>query len=109
MHGSHEADQLRREYVASYPAGVLAFRLSANQAGKLNAKISLSRSKNVASNSASTSGGSNAVTLKSNAAIGFTAEARVINNGGASILLILLFAVLTVIRNRFRGWTGHFR
>ncbi|KAL5372135.1 hypothetical protein DPSP01_013720 [Paraphaeosphaeria sporulosa] len=72
-----------REYVASYPAGVLAFRMTASQAGKLNAKISLNRSKNVASNSASTSGRVNAVTLKSNGGITFTAEARVVSDGGS--------------------------
>jgi hypothetical protein len=72
----------RREYVASYPAGVLAFRMTANQSGKLNLGITLSRSKNVASNTASSSGGGNAITLKSNGGIAFTAEARVVNDGG---------------------------
>lgn len=74
-----------REYIASYPMGILAFRMTASQAGKLNAKVSLSRSRNVASLTASTSGGNNAVTLKSNAAIGFTAEARVVADNGKSI------------------------
>jgi hypothetical protein len=75
----------RREYVASYPAGVLAFRMTASQSGKLNAKISLSRSKNVVSNAASASGGVNAITLKSNGGIGFTAEARVVSDGGKAL------------------------
>jgi hypothetical protein len=72
----------RREYVASYPAGVLAFRMTANQPGKLNLGIALARTQTVASNAASSSGGVNAITLKSNGGIGFTAEARVVNDGG---------------------------
>jgi hypothetical protein len=56
--------------------------MAANQAGKLNLAISLNRSQNVASNAASSSGGVNAITLKSNGGIGFTAEARVVNDGG---------------------------
>jgi hypothetical protein len=72
----------RREYVASYPAGVLAFRMTANQPGKLNLSISMNRSQTVASNTASSSNGVNAITLKSNGGIGFTAEARVVNDGG---------------------------
>jgi hypothetical protein len=75
----------RREYVASYPAGVLAFRMTANQSGKLNVVISLNRSQTVASNTASSSGGVNAITLKSNGGIGFTAEARVVSDGGKSV------------------------
>lgn len=79
---------LSREFVASYPAGVLAFRMTAGQAGKLNAKVSLSRSKNVASLAASSSGGSNAITLKSNGGIAFTAEARVVSDSGMSMFVI---------------------
>jgi hypothetical protein len=55
--------------VASYPAGVLAFKFSASQAGKLNMA------------------GANAITLKSNGGIGFTAEARVVSDGGASVMV----------------------
>jgi hypothetical protein len=58
--------------------------MAANQAGKLNLAISLNRSQNVASNAASSSSGVNAITLKSNGGIGFTAEARVVNDGGKS-------------------------
>lgn len=71
-----------REYVASYPAGVLAFRITASQAGKLNAKVSLSRKQGVRSQTASTSGG-NSVTLKvDSGSIPFTAEARLVNDQG---------------------------
>lgn len=72
----------RREYLASYPAGILAFRLTASQSGKLNVKVGLTRNQSVASNAASSSGGVNAVTLKSNGGIAFTAEARVVSDGG---------------------------
>jgi hypothetical protein len=72
----------RREYLASYPAGILAFRLTASQSGKLNVKVGLNRSQYVASNAASSSGGVNAVTLKSNGGIAFTAEARVVSDAG---------------------------
>jgi hypothetical protein len=56
--------------------------MTASQSGKLNAKISLNRTNTVASNTASSSGGVNAVTVKSNGAIGFTAEARVVSDAG---------------------------
>ncbi|KAH3941206.1 hypothetical protein HBI56_208010 [Parastagonospora nodorum] len=72
-----------REYVASYPAGVLAFRMMANQAGKLNVDIALARSQNVASNAASSSGNINSITLKGNGGIPFTAEARVVSDTGS--------------------------
>lgn len=92
----------RREYVASYPAGVLAFRMTSSRAGKLNAKISLIRSRNVTSNSASTSGGVNAVTLKSNGGIGFTAEARVVSHGGkAPRSRIVYKSAYTYFQGRF--------
>ncbi|KAF2275438.1 uncharacterized protein EI97DRAFT_459345 [Westerdykella ornata] len=72
-----------REYVASYPAGVLAFRITSRPAGRLNATISLTRAQGVQSQSASTSGG-NSITLKVNKdSLPFTAEARVVNDGGA--------------------------
>jgi hypothetical protein len=77
-----------REYVASYPHGVLAFRLSAGQKGKLNAKVSLSRSQWVLSQTAKVSGGGgHSVALSANSgqssgAISFLSEARVVNSGG---------------------------
>jgi hypothetical protein len=74
--------------VASYPAGILAFRMTASQSGKLDAKISFNRSQTVASNMASSSGGTNAVTLKSNGGIAFTAEARVVSDAGTSQTLL---------------------
>ncbi|KAF2196190.1 hypothetical protein GQ43DRAFT_485153 [Delitschia confertaspora ATCC 74209] len=72
-----------REYIASYPAGLLAFKITASQAGKLNAKISLSRSQGVQSQTSSTSEG-NSITLRVNSgSIAFTSEARVVNDGGS--------------------------
>jgi hypothetical protein len=78
--------------------------MTANQPGKLNMGISLNRSQSVASNTASSSGGVNAITLKSNGGIGFTAEARVVNDGGMSISLFwiygwLIFAIGSVSVN----------
>ncbi|KAF2729489.1 hypothetical protein EJ04DRAFT_588750 [Polyplosphaeria fusca] len=71
-----------REFIASYPAGVLAFRMTAGQAGKLNAKVSLSRSQGVQSQTSSTSNG-NSITLKVNSgSVSFTAEARILSDGG---------------------------
>jgi hypothetical protein len=76
-----------REYVASHPAGVMAMRLSASQAGKLDVKISLSRSQFVLAQSAAVNSGSSSVTLRANSgqasgAITFTSEARILNTGG---------------------------
>jgi hypothetical protein len=65
--------------------------MTANQSGKLNVEISLNRSQSVASNTASSSSGVNAITLKSNGGIGFTAEARVVNDGGISKSFSLFF------------------
>jgi hypothetical protein len=63
----------------------------------------------VASNAASSSGGVNAVTLKSNGGIGFTAEARVVGDAGKSAILSLsTHQLLTItIRNRIRGWESY--
>ncbi|KAM7211102.1 Six-hairpin glycosidase-like protein [Rhypophila decipiens] len=80
----------KREYVASYPHGVLAFRLSASDKGKLNADISLWREKWIQSQAA-TLGSSNAaghsVALNANSgqssnAINFWSGARIVNTGG---------------------------
>lgn len=79
-----------REFVPSYPHGVLAMRLSASQSGKVNVKVSLSRSQSVLSQSASTgkgTNGSHSVVLNGNSgqssdAIGFWSEARIVNTGG---------------------------
>jgi hypothetical protein len=77
--------------VASHPAGVLATRLSADQPGKLDVKISLSRGQWVLAQSSAVNIGSSSVTLRansgqSNGAITFTAEARILNTGGTCIL-----------------------
>ena len=77
----------RRELIANYPTGVLGMRLQANQPGQLNAKISLSRSQNVISNTASTNGGVNSIVLMGNSNGTdpyFVAEAQVITTGGKS-------------------------
>ncbi|KAK3201171.1 hypothetical protein GRF29_213g1259827 [Pseudopithomyces chartarum] len=79
-----------REYVPSYPHGVLAVRLGASQSGKINVKVSLSRSQSVLSQTASTgqgNGGSHPVVLNGNSgqssgAITFWSEARIVNSGG---------------------------
>lgn len=75
----------RREIIANYPTGVLAMRLQAGQQGQLNVNISLSRSQDVISNSASTSGGVNSIVMKGNSGGNnpyFAAEAQVITTGG---------------------------
>lgn len=79
-----------REFVPSYPHGVIAIRLSASQSGKVNVKVSLSRSQSVLSQTASTgqgTGGSHSVSLNGNSgqssgAISFWSEARIVNSGG---------------------------
>src|SRR3569833_3348872 len=43
----HGSVNYSREFVASYPHGVLAFRLSSGEPGKLNVKLSLSRDQGV--------------------------------------------------------------
>jgi len=81
-----------REYVASYPHGVLAFRFSASAAGKLNAKLSLSRQNSVTSQTANTARSAtsghvvslNANSGQSSNAISFWSEARVVSSGGTA-------------------------
>lgn len=82
------ADKYSREYVASYPHGVLAFRLSAREQGKLDVEVSLSRAQSVLAQSASVEDGTGVISLSGNSgqssdAITFWSEARVINSGGA--------------------------
>lgn len=60
-------------------------RLQASQPGALNVQISLSRSQDVISNTASTSGGVNSIVLKGDSGGTnpyFTAEAQVHTTGG---------------------------
>jgi hypothetical protein len=79
-----------REFVASHPAGVLAFRLSASQSGRVNVRVSLSRTQWVQEQRSAISNnivGTNTVILRGNSGqasnpIAFTSEARVVNNGG---------------------------
>ncbi|PVH98366.1 glycoside hydrolase family 95 protein [Periconia macrospinosa] len=76
-----------REYVGSFPHGVIAIRYTASKPSQLNVKVSLSRSKQITSQTASTSNGVNSVKLNGNSgqssdAITFSSEARVVNDGG---------------------------
>jgi len=80
-----------REYVASFPQGVLAFRFSSSMPGKLGVKLSLSREKSVTAQTANAarSGSSvasvmtlNANSGQSSGAINFWSEARIVNAGG---------------------------
>ncbi|KAK3296184.1 glycoside hydrolase family 95 protein [Chaetomium fimeti] len=87
----HGGANYSREYVASYPHGVLAVRLTADAPGKLDVKLSLSREKWVLSQTADTGSGESGhkVTLSANSgqssnAITFWSEARVVNSGGTA-------------------------
>lgn len=82
-----------REYVASYPHGVLAFRLSASKAGSLNVKLSLNRTQWVLAQGAAVGdnakSGVHALTLSANSgqatgALTFGSEARIVHSGGES-------------------------
>jgi len=83
-----------REYIGSYEHGVLAFRLTASQPGKLSVKVSLSRSQWVLSQTASlgsSGSGVHSLTLNGNSgqdsgAITFWSEARVAHTSGGSLL-----------------------
>ncbi|KAH6611775.1 glycoside hydrolase family 95 protein [Chaetomium sp. MPI-SDFR-AT-0129] len=86
---THDGTDYSREYVASYPHGVLALRLSASEQGKLNVKLSLSRAQSVLSQSASVENGTGVISLSGNSgqssdAITFWSEARVVNSGGTA-------------------------
>ncbi|KAK8118835.1 alpha-L-fucosidase 2 precursor [Apiospora kogelbergensis] len=77
-----------REYIGSYPHGVIAMRMNAGQAGQLNVKVAMSRSQRTVSQTASTSNGVNSVKLSGNSgqssgAITFSSEARIVNTGGS--------------------------
>ncbi|KAI8210846.1 Alpha-L-fucosidase 2 [Colletotrichum sp. SAR 10_86] len=77
-----------REFVASYPAGVLAARFTSSEEGALNLKASFSRLANILVNVASTAGGVNSVTLMGSSGqpldenpILFTGQARFVAPG----------------------------
>lgn len=79
----------RREFIASYPAGVLAARFTSSEEGALNLKASFSRLANILVNVASTAGGVNSVTLMGSSGqpldenpILFTGQARFVAPGG---------------------------
>ncbi|KAE8394108.1 Six-hairpin glycosidase-like protein [Aspergillus alliaceus] len=75
-----------REYVASHPAGVIAARLRASEAGRLDVTVSLSRGLYVEQNVAIVGNGTGSVKLRASTAalhgIGFSAEARIAPHGG---------------------------
>ena len=80
---------LSREYIASYPADVLAARFTASKAGSLNLNASISRLENVLTNEASVSGGINSLTMMGSSGqpeeenpILYTGEARFVAPGG---------------------------
>lgn len=80
------ADQFRREYLASYPDGVVAVRLSSSQPGSLNVASSLARDPYVVSNKATVSDNGGVLTLRAYSnnvsnPIQFTAETRLISDG----------------------------
>jgi hypothetical protein len=61
----------------------MAFRVSAGTPGKLNVKVSLSRTQGVSSNTASVSNGVGLVTLSGSTGITFTGQARVVLSGNS--------------------------
>jgi hypothetical protein len=77
-----------REYVASYPHGVLAMRIAGNQNGKVNAKVAIRRTTSVQARTSSANNdnvvGNNTVNMRAGSGIIFTAEARVVPDGGGS-------------------------
>ncbi|KAK4221722.1 Six-hairpin glycosidase-like protein [Podospora fimiseda] len=87
---AHGGVSYSREFVPSYPHGVLAFRFSASGKGNLNVKASLVRARGILSqkatvNSAATNGHSTTLSASSGQAnnpIVFWSEARIINSGG---------------------------
>ncbi|KAE8420671.1 Six-hairpin glycosidase-like protein [Aspergillus pseudocaelatus] len=78
--------QFRREYVASHPAGVIAARLSASEAGRLNVAASISRDRYVTEKAATVGNGTGSLKLRASTAesdgINFTAAARIVAHGG---------------------------
>ena len=78
----------RRVYIASHPAGVIAARLSASKAGRLNVAASLSRGRYVSENVATAGNVTGSLKLRASSAesdgINFSAGARVVAHGGES-------------------------
>ncbi|KAL0937025.1 alpha-l-fucosidase [Colletotrichum truncatum] len=77
-----------REFIASYPAGVLAARFTSSEEGSLNLKASFSRLANILVNVASTAGGVNSITMMGSSGqplnenpILFTGQARFVAPG----------------------------
>ena len=77
----------RREYVASYPDGVVAVRLSSSRAGGVDVVCSLERDRWVLGHTAAVVHEDGLLALVANASdqadpIRFTAEARIVADGG---------------------------
>jgi hypothetical protein len=75
--------EYRREAIASYPHGIIAFRLSASIAGSINFNMSLARTQNVTSMSVQSN---ESVILSGTGSIddtiSFISQARVVTEGG---------------------------
>ncbi|XRM48175.1 hypothetical protein ABZX51_011113 [Aspergillus tubingensis] len=83
---TYRAVHYRREYVASYPDGVVAVRLSSSQPGSLNMASSLARDRYVVSNNATVSDDGGVLTLRAYSnnvtnPIHFTTEAKIVSDG----------------------------
>ncbi|KAJ4199107.1 hypothetical protein NW759_016184 [Fusarium solani] len=83
-----------REYVANFPVGVIAVRLTASEAGKLGVKVSLSRDRGIVNHSASTNpntivldvGGSDAGSIAFSSAVRIQSDGDVAtSNDGKSL------------------------
>ncbi|GLA61480.1 hypothetical protein AtubIFM55763_005959 [Aspergillus tubingensis] len=83
---TYRAVHYRREYVASYPDGVVAVRLSSSKPGSLNMASSLARDRYVVSNNATVSDDDGVLTLRAYSnnvsnPIRFTTEAKIVSDG----------------------------
>ncbi|KAB8271699.1 Six-hairpin glycosidase-like protein [Aspergillus minisclerotigenes] len=86
VHYGHKGVKFRREYFASHPAGVIAARLTASQAGRLNVAASLSRGRYVIEYAATAGNDTGSLKLRASTAesdgITFSAAARIVAHGG---------------------------
>ncbi|KAF9870677.1 alpha-l-fucosidase [Colletotrichum karsti] len=85
---SYDGVNYTREFIASYPAGVLAARFSSSEDGSLSLKASFSRLANILVNVGSTAGGVNSITMMGSSGqpldenpILFTGQARFVAPG----------------------------
>ncbi|KAF7630654.1 putative secreted protein [Aspergillus flavus] len=86
VHYGYHGVEFRREYIASHPAGVIAARLTASEAGRLNVAASLSRGRYVTENTATAGNDTGSLKLRASTAesddISFSAAARIVTHGG---------------------------